>query len=782
MAIRRIRQTRPFLLFPLLLLGAVIALAWNPPSPAPPPPGFTNRRAIVFGIDGLRSDALKLAVENGTAPNIAALIRDGAVTWNAYAGGNLGTPTQQATNSGPGWASVLTGVWTNKHGVTNNAFTGRNFTDYPHFFKTLKALDPSATTSSLVSWPEINNFIVEDSGGATICDCHTYTSGSYDNRDAELTTKAVELINTGLQDVMFHYLGAVDIAGHTYGFSPTIPEYMQAIAAADARVGLVLNAVRNLPDFDPAEWLFVLTTDHGGIGFGHGGQSNEERIIPFIASGGNVPKGIITREVIGQVAVPATVFRHLGRGIPADWGWESDAFQIGAKLHASTAAQAVLLAWSLPPAGIEGLTGYTLSRNGTPIATLPPQTTHFTDPTPAPPGTTLTYTLTFLGSSEAPITATTPAPGSPTPGDPPVLHLSFNDNLLDSSGRNNHATPEGTPSFTSGKSGNALVLNASSTARLGSTTTGAPADLLFGANTDFTISLWFKANSPWTTDPSILSNKNWDSGANQGWIIAGENNGNDWQWNLKGNLLARRDFDPSNANIAGSTWRHILITHDRDGLATFHHDGQIIGTSSIANAGNIDTTFPIRIGRDGNNSYPWTQGATIDELKIWRRLLTPAEIAAESGSSSPLTAYQAWIADQASLHSSQSTLLNPADDPDADGADNLLEYACGTSPFRPNSIPHIRIESSLAGKALRITQRDGGTGIHGTSPHYLASGLRYTIQQSPNLQTPWSSIQGTASQNDNSSRALGNGLHEVAIDLPASSHAFFRLQVEFDTP
>ena len=117
---------------------------------------FDNRRVLLIGIDGVRSDAMQAA----DTPHMDALIAVGAVSYDAFAGGIPGTATQQITSSGPGWSSILTGTWTNKHGVTSNSFSGDNYEDYPHFFRRVKEVNSAACTASIVQWSPIDTYIV----------------------------------------------------------------------------------------------------------------------------------------------------------------------------------------------------------------------------------------------------------------------------------------------------------------------------------------------------------------------------------------------------------------------------------------------------------------------------------------------------------------------------------------------------------------------------------------------------------------------------------------------
>jgi len=108
---------------------------------------FGGKHALVIGIDGCRSDALQAA----RAPNIKSLIENGTVCYRVYAGGTLGTKTQQKTVSGPGWASILTGVWADKHRIPDNEFANPNLKQrvdgqnvgFPHFFTRIKQSCPN---------------------------------------------------------------------------------------------------------------------------------------------------------------------------------------------------------------------------------------------------------------------------------------------------------------------------------------------------------------------------------------------------------------------------------------------------------------------------------------------------------------------------------------------------------------------------------------------------------------------------------------------------------------
>jgi predicted AlkP superfamily pyrophosphatase or phosphodiesterase len=305
--VRKIVKRSLILLCAVGAFGFILACSSDP---------FGNRHVLVIGIDGVRPDALQAAA----TPNIDGLITNGSVSYQAFAGGELGTPSQQPTVSGPGWSSILTGVWVDKHHVKGNKFEEPNYDNYPHFFKRIKEANPHAYLSSIVTWEPIHYRILSDEDYR-----YTTVGEDYGMMDADATKNAVEHLGSADPDALFFYLGDVDETGHKFGYSTEVPEYMKALEIADAQVGAILEAITSRPNYKNEDWLVIVTTDHGGLDTGHGGQSEDERTIFFITSGNGANRGELSPGP-GHVAVPPTVFKHLGISVKPEWGWEGEVF------------------------------------------------------------------------------------------------------------------------------------------------------------------------------------------------------------------------------------------------------------------------------------------------------------------------------------------------------------------------------------------------------------------------------------------------------------------------
>lgn len=289
---------------------------------------FAGKRILFIGIDGCRADALVAAMERGLAPQMKMLSgsEDGLLTRQFYAGGELGTPTHQPTVSGPGWTSLLTGVWMDKHGVKDNRFIGGRFQNHSHFMRHIKEVAPSSFCASFADWPPIHDYIADGSrvGSKEFLDVKFTAVPDakrhfIDNpeKDIEVRDEAVKTLRTQNPDAMFVYFGQVDEFGHAAtdsrgSFSPDNSLYVNAISHVDSHIGELIRALRGRKEFINENWLVLITTDHGGRGTGHGGDSDEERNIWLIVHGRELPREELLNKATPQTALVPMIYKHLG--------------------------------------------------------------------------------------------------------------------------------------------------------------------------------------------------------------------------------------------------------------------------------------------------------------------------------------------------------------------------------------------------------------------------------------------------------------------------------------
>jgi hypothetical protein len=584
---------------------------------------FGNKYVLIIGIDGCRPDAILAA----DAPVLASLRASGAWTHEAFAGGILGTPSQQVTSSGPSWSSILTGVWTDKHGVTNNSFSGSRYDLYPCFFERIKETHPDAYLVSIVNWGPINDYIVT---GADIEE----TKGS----DEAVAIRVAELVQNGDPDVIFVQFDELDGAGHSSGYAPDNPNYVTTIERLDSYIGIMVDAIKNRPNFESEDWQILVTADHGGKGTGHGGQSEEERTIFIYNSCSWAIPGEFA-DGPGHTAIPPTAMYHLGLTIDTDWLWEDEPVGLVYQpiKHAKNPRPRngamgvpfdVTLEWD---AGADAMSHNVYFGKTSPLTNVDFKGNQ----------TETTFSLQSLEEGETyywridEVTNDSTVTGKIwnfttkiKPLDPKLLgHWSF-DGLLDdqvgeADGSFNGATQ---PTYIEGVFGKAIRLDGINDYVI----LGDETNFNFGDGTDFSVSLWVRT-SGWNSDATIISNKDWNSGGNVGWGIFGGSGTGSWQWNYTVSGGSRVDYDPSGPVLKHGNWHHLCVTHDRDGSAIFYFDGVLQGERDISqNIGSIDAGFPTVVGTDGAEGtiWPYWFKGDIDELKIYSYVLNQEEIIA----------------------------------------------------------------------------------------------------------------------------------------------------------
>jgi predicted AlkP superfamily pyrophosphatase or phosphodiesterase len=297
-------------------------------------------KVLVVGMDGLRFDRL-LALR---PPVLTALMSTGVYGTARLPYGESDAPRTESpgeivpepaeahadaagrrvirarTDSGPGWSSIATGVWPDKHGVLDNGFAGAQFTKYPDFLSRAKAARPELATSALFSWAALD----EHGAFGKAIDTRVVLDGfalTFAAADRRIAAEAERHLADSGPDLAFVYLGDTDEVAHDLG--PLCPEYAEALLVQDTFLGRFLDAVRARPSYGDERWTVLVTTDHGHVDEGgHGGTSEQERTVFVIANRLGADLGGRSLGEARLVDVAPTALAELG--IAADPGWGLD--------------------------------------------------------------------------------------------------------------------------------------------------------------------------------------------------------------------------------------------------------------------------------------------------------------------------------------------------------------------------------------------------------------------------------------------------------------------------
>jgi len=233
-----------------------------------------------------------------------------------------------------------------------------------------------------------------------------------------------------------------------------------------------------------------------------------------------------------------------------------------------------------------------------------------------------------------------------------VLHLRFDGDDTDSSGRGHNGTPVGSPAFVTGVIGSQALQYTTTSATNAVTNIvetgssyvriGTPTDLLFGSSSSFSVAVWVKVatNNLQGDLPFIGTATN--SNNNPGWDLSPSYGGGGYQWNLNDSTNNVNVNGPANS-INDGGWHHFVMAVDRAShIVNTYLDGVLYVQTDITPLGNLDVGGPVTIGQDPTGSYPFaitnasatdfagwvpSASATLDDVGIWRRALSPLEVA-----------------------------------------------------------------------------------------------------------------------------------------------------------
>ena len=258
---------------------------------------------IVIGVDGMSPDGIRSA----KTPNLDRLVEEGASTFTAR--GVL------PTSSSPNWASMIMGAGPEQHGITSNAWKKDTFVlpatvyneygYFPTIFSVIRKQDPEAEIGAIYHW----------TGFGRLFEAEVVDYNISPETEAETAKLATQYLKDKKPDFCFIHLDHVDGAGHSKGHGS--PEYYQSVERADTLIGSILQTLES--EGMLKNTLLIVTADHGGKDFGHGGETLEEILIPFILYGKGIKKGYKILSAVNTYDQAATVAFALGIEAPQAW-------------------------------------------------------------------------------------------------------------------------------------------------------------------------------------------------------------------------------------------------------------------------------------------------------------------------------------------------------------------------------------------------------------------------------------------------------------------------------
>ncbi len=257
---------------------------------------------IVFGLDGVGARALQLA----ETPNMNKMIMNGALSIN--------TRTVLPSNSGPSWVSMFTGTVPEHHGVRSNSWRTDNYNIEPSI-KTEAGYFPSIFEHIKEQKPELKAFMLYEWGGMlNLFDESVPDRVIHKTDGVELFHAAYDVFFEEKPEFLFVAIDEPDGFGHRYGYDH--PEYFRCISKYDSLIGIFID--RLIAESMLENTVILVTSDHGGLDRGHGGDSPNEMEIPVLLYGGSVTQGRTIEQVHLITDIAATAAGLLGIVLPGE--------------------------------------------------------------------------------------------------------------------------------------------------------------------------------------------------------------------------------------------------------------------------------------------------------------------------------------------------------------------------------------------------------------------------------------------------------------------------------
>jgi len=264
-----------------------------------------SKHLVLISFDGWGS----YSVPKADMPTVRHMMDNGCYT--------LEKRTVLPSSSAPNWASMFMGAATEQHGYTqwnsktpeipSQAILKHNI--FPTIFQITRDAYPDAEIDVLYEWDGIKHLI------DTLSVSHHEIAPDAVNNPQRLPNLARKYIIEKKPLLLAVCFDEPDHTGHSAGHDT--PEYYSKLAELDNYIAQIVNATKEAGTFENT--VFILTSDHGGIGKGHGGTTMAEMQSPFIIFGCGIKNLGKFSESMMQYDVASTIAYALGVEQPQVW-------------------------------------------------------------------------------------------------------------------------------------------------------------------------------------------------------------------------------------------------------------------------------------------------------------------------------------------------------------------------------------------------------------------------------------------------------------------------------
>ena len=206
-------------------------------------PQAVKDKVLVIVADGLRGEAL----QDIEPPFFYLMQRNSLYTYHSLTDYGSYEVTKESA-----WASLMTGVYAEKHGVEDDDLSGLDQDTYGTVFQYVGDSEDRSSAFFGTSDALVTMFAHEAG-----------QSGVFAS-DAELTDHVVSQMDAIDEDLIILQFGDVNKAGIQHSFESTDADYRQAILDFDAQVERIIDAMHERPESGTENWLVIVTSTVGG--------------------------------------------------------------------------------------------------------------------------------------------------------------------------------------------------------------------------------------------------------------------------------------------------------------------------------------------------------------------------------------------------------------------------------------------------------------------------------------------------------------------------------------